>query len=1044
MSILRRSLFLAVVLVFSAAVLLAQTEGNTGQIVGTVFDPNGAVVPNVKVTLTNLDTGAVRALTTNESGQYRAVLLQAGRYKVVAEAAGFATSTAGNVVVNVGTAVDVNFSLKLGTVAETVEVSAPLIEVTRSESGAVIDSRGIQNLPINGRRFQDLIPLAPTTQVEGRRGQISILGQRGINTSVNVDGNDYNEPFFGGIRGGERSNFAFTLPQDAIAEFQVVTSAYAPEFGRSTGGLVTAITKSGQNDVHGGAFYVLRQKELGVKNKLQQQSLENRHQYGGNVGGPLRRDRMFFFGAAEQQIIRSPRAVFFPVLRTTARTAQNAEAWDYFKSLEEPFTQTNDATVATGRFDYQFRGGHRFSGRYNHSRNNALNATSVGNQIDPFTTQAQSNNGTEQDRTHTTNGQLISLLRPTLTNELRFQFSREMRPRLANASQPTVTASFGRFGTVNFLPTTLTDDHTQISDNLGWQKGSHSVKLGFEYVFTNTFQQFGFNQFGNFSTSFTSDVDLQLRLLSAPPATSNNRFDNASVTYQRQLGNLLLDFSMKEAGFFVQDSWRIRPGFTLNYGFRWEGQYLPSPDISNTSLLNRVRNTSFAFGKVDPGVTPSLADQFMPRLGLAWDPARNGKNVIRANFGIFYAHTPLIVGAAPSNNFRTPPGDLSLQLPLVSGDTVYKELKLIGVDLNTFSLGKLPILTLDQLGSIAQALGVTPDPYRGSQPITWATDFKNPRSVQWGFGYEREVAQGFSAYSNFYYSNTVHLERNRDMNLPLPYIRATDKAQRPFFGLRTAVAGGGQLRPQSLLDSVTVRQSSARSLYRAWSIGTRYNRKRLQFGAHYTLGWNYSSDDNERDAGGFLYENGFNLRPEYNYSELDARHTFVAYGVLQLPWGLEVSNSWRLRSALPFSPVTGADTNEDRGGPDRSYQAAGVPFPRNSFRNLAFYNSDLRLLKGFRLWNETSRLQFSAEFFNLFNFANFSIGSRNQIYGLGVDPATGNVLPAGFNPGAGGTLVPAAGGAAFRRIIDPLTGYGDRNNTVGSPFQFQIGVRLFF
>lgn len=1031
MSLLRTSLSLVLVLVLAVSGLLAQSGAQTGQITGTVTDPNGAVVPGAKITIINAETGATREVTSDESGLYRAVLLSAGRYNVTVNASGFAPSKITDVVVNVGTSVDVNVTLKLGTVAESVEVTAPMVEVTRYEPGAVVNMRSIENLPINGRRFQDFVNMTPTAVTEPSRGQISILGQRGINTSVNIDGADYNQPFFGGIRGGERSNSYPTVPQDAIAEFQVVTAAYSPEFGRSTGGLVTAITKSGTNNYHGSAFYYLRHKELGVKDGLNRQSLENRHQFGGSFGGPIVHDRAFFYGAVERQDQSFPRRVFFPLLTAASRTAGNAEAWDYLNTLQTNYTQTNDASLYTGRFDYQFKGGHRLFARYNGSRNDAENAASVGNNIDPAVTNALSNNGKEMDRTHTLNGQLVSLLSPNVANELRIMFAREVRPREANVKAATVQTTIGRYGTVSFLPTTQDDNRFQISDNLSWQKGSHSLKFGFEYNYITVAQLFGFNQFGvfNFTTSGAANVVPQLNLLSrSNPAKLANRFDDASVTYNLQIGNLQAAFNQSMVAFFAQDSWRVNSALTMTFGLRYEGQFLTEPNANNPDTVSQVRGVRFPLGGFDPTKGPELGNQWMPRGGFAWDPWRNGKTVIRGNAGIFYATTPMLVAAGPYNNFRTPAGDLSIALPILGAPagrtTVYQQLLAVGVDLNTFAPDKLPVLTPDVIQRIPAALGVASrSPFFGAAPTTWAPHYNNPRSFQMGLGVERELRRGLSAFANFNYANTVHLQRNRDINIPAPVIRATDAAKRPFFGLTT-----GTTRPVPFFGAITLRESSARSLYRGASFGVKYYSKKVQFQASYTTALNYSNDDNERDAGGFGYENGFDLRNEYNYSNLDPRHTLTGSFVYSLPWGIEASSIWVFRSGLPFSATTGADSNGDRGGPDRPYSAPGVPFVRNSFRNRSRQNVDARVLKSFSLWNESSKLQFSAEMFNVLNFDNVSIGASNFVYGAGIDAVTGNTV---------------APNASFARV-KLATGAIDPNNTVGVPFQFQAGIRLVF
>ncbi|HET6647104.1 MAG TPA: carboxypeptidase regulatory-like domain-containing protein, partial [Pyrinomonadaceae bacterium] len=289
----------------------AQSQAGSGQIGGLVTDSNGAAVPNASVKVTNKDTGLERSVTTSEDGLYSVVLLPPGSYTVSAESTGFAAATIEDVVVNVGRTADVNITLGASGVQETVLVTADAIQITRNESDAVLNETAITTLPINGRRFQDFVTLTPTAQVDPQRGQISLSGQKGINGNINVDGVDYNQPFFGGIRGGERANLAFTIPQEAIREFQVVASGYSAEFGRSTGGIVNAVTKSGDNNFSGSAFYLLRPASLARGNEfteaLQEQRLTaagvdatlapTQHQFGGSIGGPIKKDKLFFFGA---------------------------------------------------------------------------------------------------------------------------------------------------------------------------------------------------------------------------------------------------------------------------------------------------------------------------------------------------------------------------------------------------------------------------------------------------------------------------------------------------------------------------------------------------------------------------------------------------------------------------------------------------------------------------------------------------------------------------------------------------------------------------
>jgi hypothetical protein len=816
-----------------------------------------------------------------------------------------------------------------------------------------------------------------------------------------------------------------------------VASGYAAEFGRSSGGIVNVITKSGTNDWHGGAFYLLRHKELATQDVFDNPSLSTQHQVGASVGGPVARDKMFLFGAVERQDFSTPRQVLFSRLIGGTPNADTQEAFSFYKSLEGPFDQTNDATSFIVRSDNQFGVNNRLSVRYNFSDNEALNANATGDAISPLTNRALSNNGTEKDRTHTVVGQLNSILSPRLINEARLQYSREVRPRLANASAPNVDTAIGNFGTRNFLSTTLTDWRFQAAEALTWNPGNHSFKTGLEWNHTFADQLFGFNQNGAFVVS-GNDANAIMRTLSRTAGNAaDNRFDDASVLYRRQIGNLLLKADQDEWAFFGQDSWRLRSNFTLYYGLRYEAQLNPQPEVNNTAVYNTVANFAFPRGRIDPARIPDNTDQVMPRIGFAWDPFGQSKTVIRANFGLYYARTPLLLMAGPLNNFRIPPGDLSIQLPLSvpsgnTNNTVYKQLLAIGVDLNRFTLDNLPIVSAEDVQKIAAALGLSaPDPFRGASLITWAPNYRNPRSVQWGFALEHELARGLTTGVDFSYVNTVNLQRSIDYNLPVPIIRATDQSQRPFFGLRSRA----QSRPISTLGTVLVRESSAHALYRGTTFRVGLRRTRVQFNAFYTLSWNYTDDDNERSATGQEdANNSYNLRPEYGFSRLDARHLFSFNSVVTLPWGFEVSGLARLRSGRPLNPITGADTNEDLFTNDRPMQAPGALFERNSFRDRATRTVDLRVLKGFDLWNENTKLQLSFEFFNVFNFDNIIfVGTpasvqSSQIYGLGIDPATGQA---------------AAIDARFRRLR-LADGTFDKNNTPGTPFQGQVGVRFVF
>jgi Carboxypeptidase regulatory-like domain len=1090
------------VLAVCALSAMAQSQASSGQIVGTVKNPAGELVPGATVVVSNTATGLARTMTTGDQGEFTAVSLPSGDYSIDVTAPGFGRFTQTGYKVEVGSAITADITLSLQTVTEQVLVSAGSnVETTQVQTTTNINDTSISQLPINGRRFQDFVLATPTAQIDPSRGQISLVGQRGINGNVQIDGADYNNPFFGGLRGGERSNQAFTIPQSSIKEFQVVASGYNAEFGRSTGGIINAITKSGTNDFHGGVFYVDRSAGLAARNAFGQIASPTQQQFGGSVGGPLPllnvttkdepmffsgRDRAFFFVAYEQQKLAQSRSVLFNQMRvagTTSGTIASGinEALTFALGLEGPYKQTNDAKVFLMRFDFNLNENNQYSVRYNHSVNTALNAATAGTSLTPTTPNALSNNGTEGDDSDTFVGQLTSFLSPTTINELRAQYSHENRPRLANEISPEIRASYGTFGTVNFLPTTESDYRIQVADNVTMIRGTHTVKFGGEYNFSKASQIFAFRQFGSFSfqgvaVPAAADVISIMRILSqggtavGPNANGIvgagaidpiNRFDDTRTRYQRQIGNGLLTLSSPQYAGFIQDSWRVRPNLTLNFGLRYEAQMMPEPDNSNTALTTAVTNANLPLGHVDPTKIPDQKNQWAPRGGFAWDPWKNGKTVIRGHAGIYFAATPILTLAAPLNNFRTPPGDVSLQLPTAcpsglplpgSINTVYEQFNSIGINLNGFPLSALPILSIAQVQAIntnvvAACGGGAFNPLFGLQVVA-GDRLRNPRSIQFGLGFEREVARGIVVGANFDYVKTSRLNFNRDYDLPAPIIRTGDRSLRPFFGIVSPTVIGAQNRPITVLGNsgyVQVRDSSARALYRAVTIRAQMRRKFGQFDAFYVLSKNQDSDSTERNATFASYDNAFNLAPEYNFSALDRRHVVSFSSVLFLPWDFELSMTGRYLSGAPMDvtvsslsgisgvtlQATGSDLNQDAGNfNDRPYLAPGVSSKRNSYRNRELKFADIRVQRNFRI-GENFEISPSAEFFNIFNFQNLTYATTTAL----------NYGNPGINENTGAVLGPS--NPSFLQLRFP-DGTLRNTNNAATPRQVQLGLRIKF
>lgn len=1013
------------------AAALGQSQATTAEINGRVADAQGGVLPGVTVTATNPETGYNRTVVTNEQGAFVLPLLPPGSYEIVMELAGFGTFKQ-TVRSTVGAATTLNPTLQVASLQEqvTVTAEAPVIETSAPIRTTTVGQEAIDTLPINGRRFQDFVTLTPTVQVDTSRGQLSFAGQRGINANVSIDGADYNQPFFGGIRGGERSNNAFTIPQESIKEFQVVAAGYSAEFGRSTGGLVNAITKSGTNTNMGSLFYVNRHRDLAERNVFGQNASPTQQQLGGSIGGPLSRNKLFYFAAAEIQRLENTRNVVFSLTGIAPTNPDTAEAYGFFRGLEEPFDATNDAEAILGRIDYQMEQGSRLALRYSFSNNEAKNANATGNALSDTTISAVSNNGTERDKTNTVVGEFTSALRTNLLAEIRGQYSREERPRDANERKPLITGTVGNVGTVSFLGENIQRDwRGQVAANATWFSGAHSMKFGTEYNHVGAEQRFGFNQFGTYQISGPSATMLEILSVGGPTA---NRFDAPSAVafYQRQIGNLETKLSTDEIALFAQDSWRVSSDVTVNFGLRWEGMFNPTPDANNEFILNALRGYQFPIGRtVDPTQIPDQLMQFGPRAGFAWNPGSTGRTVVRGHTGLYYARTPMLIFSDPMNNFRIPAGNLSIRLPFAvpagnPNTTVYQQLRLIGVDLNRFPLTDFPLLTPDQLSQVAAALGLNPNPYQGAQVLAVDQDFRNPRAFQLGAGVERELAPNVSVAVDGIYVKTDRLERNRDLNLAPPAPRPTDPAQRPIF----------PARPLTSLNSVQVRESTAKSEYTALTLSSRVRRGWTLLSANYVLSRSMSDDDNERDSGGMLFENSFNLEPEWGPARLDRRHQFNGYAVFFLPFGFDVSTGFKFQSGLPVDASIGRDINASQGGADRPYSAPGVPFTRNAFRNLPHKEVNFRAQWGPRLSGTTKRVIVTAEVFNLLNWDNIQLFTATG----GTTSTNYCATPAPDDCGFGPPTNPN-----FLQVRDPSGNY-ITTNTPGAPRQVQLGVRFEF
>jgi hypothetical protein len=831
----------------------------------------------------------------------------------------------GNLLLRGGETITVNVQLRVA-VQETVTVTAesPLVEVSRSLTSHTLDAAALQTLPINGRRFQEFMLLTPGAVVEGQRGGVSVNGQRGINASYNIDGTSWDNPFFGGVKGGERSDQAYTISQEVIREFTVDSAGYSAEFGRSGGGVLSAVTKSGTNALNGSAFWYYRNESLVADDSFGRPPTDFRqHQFGATLGGPIVRDKTHFFGAYDQQVRDQPLDIEF------SGTNKTGAGIPGFEGKAGQVTQTNDVWTFFGRIDHRLSGNQSTWLRYNWSKNEGKNG--LGSSPTAFAAEAS---GLEKDSTHTFIGALNSI-RTTKLNEARFQFGREDRPREPNTTAVTVTVTgLGTIGRSTFLPSLETDDRLQFVDNFTWVTGAHSVRVGTDVNALHIKQPFFLSRSGG-EYRFRSTADYLATL---------NTGAQLWQDFRQGFGRTDVDFWQQMFAFYLQDTWNVNRKLTINYGLRYEGQVNPQPDAPNPALPESSQ-------------IPSDKNNWAPRAGFAFDPWGDGRGIIRANAGLYYAITPALLMVSPITTNGLAAYALTF-LPTSAGAPVYPK-----------------ILS-------APPAGVT---IPRSDVNFFDPEFQNPRAFQSSIGIEREVWTGTTFGADFIFSDTQQLERLFDANLAPPSGTAADGRllyQNP--------------RPNPLFNRMLRAESTAKARYTGVSLSAKrrfrggeawYNRG-LQFQSFYTYGRAKDDDSNERNFSATFYQDWQNLDVEYTWADTDVRQNFATNVTWQLAGDVQIGVIHSSRTGRPYSLTSTSDLNFDSTFSQDRLFINGVDTGRNSFRHPNFHKTDVKIAKIVRFGSR--RGEVALDVFNLFNRENTFVGSTNRNFSNNINAGVPN------------------------------------------------------
>jgi hypothetical protein len=983
-----------VVLLSACALMLAVpllAQSPNGVINGLVGDPSNRVIVGADVVVANDVTGVQYTTKTNGEGIYVLPNLPPGPYRLQVSKVGFKTLIKPDIVLNVQDALSINFTLPVGALYETitVEAGAPLVNTANAAVSTVIDRNFVDSLPLNGRSFNTLLQLTPGVVIApaplggaAAPGQFSIAGQRTNANNFTVDGVSAN---FGvvstTVTGNSGTGSAQALSAlggtsslvsvDALQEFRVETSSFAPEFGRSPGGQIILTTRSGTNTLHGGAFEYFRNNVLDANDWFANQSglpraPERHNNFGGFLGGPIAKSKTFFFFSYEGARLRLPQTLPTPVPSEYARTTAPSAIAPYLNAFPRPDDRTitpgvytavftgnysNSATLdATSvRIDHKFNDSFSVFGRYNYAPSQAVNRTNSLNNLQAVTANTQ-----------TLTLGVNTLLNGNVSNAVRGNYSAQsannlltmdsfggavpLDPALLLGSLP-ISSNLGSFGTNDsgafYLIGSEARNHTaqlNFVDDLLIAKGTHQLKVGGDY------RAIFLDQQPNHSAVFLS-------------ADSVQAFVSTGTAGIVTMNNAPAQILSQSLSLYGQDTWKVSPRLTLTYGLRWE--LAPAPSRRGSTLLASWTNTNdpsrIALAPQGTPIWATTYTNFAPRLGVAYSLTPQSDFVVRAGFGLFYDTTAGSIGALassfPSNTSGPPPGvPTTVTLPV-----------------NDFA----PYLSPISLQP--------PFP-----PFTtgFANDLQFPRSYQWNLALEKSFGEKQVLSATYVGQVGRDLLRQEGMFQP--------NANFSFNFLLTG--------------------NTARSNYHALQV--QYRRPlsgRVQALLNYT--WSHSLDSASQDGVVAVSHTVISAARDYANSDFDARHSFSGAITISLPsaaksgllsvltksWAVDtvivVRSGFPFNAALVFGGPAGAGLSRPDlvsgkpvwvpdgtapGGKSLNGTAFTIPpageqgtEPRNDISGFGLTQVDLSIARKFAI---TSRLnlQFRADAFNALNHPNFA------------------------------------------------------------------------
>lgn len=997
-------------LVFSAGAF-AQAVAGLGAVSGTVRDASGAVIPGATVVVANESKGIRRTIQSTDAGVFSApALTPATGYAVTVSKEGFNNWEAKDFQVLVGQTVDFRIVMQVGTSSTRIEITAeaPLVEETKSGVSQVVTQQQIDQLPINGRRADTFVLLTPAVAPDGTFGLVSFRGISSGNSFL-TDGNDTTNSFYNENAG--RTRISTQISQDAVQEFQVLSNGFSAEFGRAIGGVINTVTRSGTNDYHGTAFEFFRNRTLNATDRYAAgvNAPEWRHQAGGTVGGPIKKDKLFFFLNGEivkrnfPGLNRIINASSFTdtsghiVPSTCTATAAQCSAAIAFiqKQMDVLVPRTVSSVMGFGKIDWRpsDRNAFSFSANAMHWRSpygiQTQAVLSNGNMI--------GGNGNSTVETRYGKASWTSIPSNSSVNELRFGWFKD---RLSDPGASDLWPSTGALvislngsaiGAAAAYPRTFpSEQRFQLVDNFSWTRGAHSAKFGIDWQTTEDWMNQLYNGAGSYSYSNLTNF--------AKDFTGNTTGLRSYSTFSQAFGNPIQDLRTSDINVYAQDTWKLTRRLTFNYGLRYEKSFLPQPTV------------------VDPnypatGHIPSYNKNFAPRLSLSY--SLGDRTVIRAGYGIFYARFN-------GNGLDT----------LFLGNGRYQT----SISANNTTPGA-PIFPY----IVPNAASVP----AGTVDLTFADQahFRNPYTQQGTFAVEHQLSHDLAFTASYIWSRGVQIWTRREVNLGAPTATGTyiiNDASGNQASTFTTPLWTSASKLDSRYGHIWEVDNGGQSWYNGLALQLRKRFSHgLTAGVSYT--WSHAIDDaNQSGASGTISFTQYSLAPG-NYgldkgsSPLDQRHR----AVVNFLWAPKFTNSnsvparylvngWELSaittmaSAQPVSASISSASTSNGGvfpGVQLAYNTINgsggwnrVPFwPVSSVDIDRIYRVDARISRNLPI-TERVKASLIFEAFNAFNT------QYNTYVGTTAYNISGNVLKPANGLGVGNQSQGFPDGTNARRM----------------------------